>query len=400
MEAPYSANPGLVTATWTLCPPDPESGIIGHQVSLWQISPPPPGYPPLSTQYVGMPVTGCGFAAPPMLPLVHAGVYRVTVEGVNGALLKGPTVASPLLTIDLTPPGVVASVLDGGAGTDRFDRLDFNWTAALEDVSPIADYLLDIRDSLGAPVWSNWIGSPSTAYTAMPLLLNLGMKYAGTVTAKNAAGLMGAVSAPSDGIMAVNFFPSISQVKLNAGVGMPVGVRGVYTTSSGADAPGVVYAQQLDRTCGIRLDAADSVTKGSKVEIAGLVQPNANNELELFNSEIALEGGSTNVRPIGVTGRTLGGGTFGLQQGVTGGSGLNNVGLYVQTWGKVTHSTSGYFVIDDGSGLFDPSGYAGIGVRCGSITAPGTGGYVKVRGVCSYETGVPVVLLRQTGDWW
>lgn len=399
LEAPFSANPNAATATWTPCPNDPESGIIGHQVSLWQVSPPPPSFMPLASQFVPLPALGHGFLVPQMPPLLHAGVYHVTVHGVNGALLNSPPVGSPVLTIDLTPPGQVASIQDSGAGTDQFDRLAFNWTASVEDVSPITDYFLDIQDNTGISIWGNWIGSAGTSHTAMPLSLLPGNTYAGRVRAKNAAGLVGILSGPSDGIMAVTFYLSIGQVKTNATTGIPVGVRGVYATSSGSDAPGVVYAQQLDRSCGIRLDATDSITKGSKVEIAGLVQPNANGELELYNSEVALEGGSATLRPIAVSGRSLGGGTLGLQPGVTGGSGLNNIGLYVQTWGRVTYSSAGYFTIDDGSGMVGQMGNNGIGVRCGSIAPPATG-FVNVRGICSYESGLPVVLLRQAGDWW
>ncbi len=94
---------------------------------------------------------------------------------------------------------------------------------------------------------------------------------------------------------------------------------------------------------------------------------------------------------------------MGLQPGVIGGSGRNNVGLYVQIWGRVTHVGAGppyYFVVDDGSRKVDPGGRQGVGVRSGTVTPPSPGSFVKVRGVCSYESGYPVVLIRHAWDWW
>jgi len=139
------------------------------------------------------------------------------------------------------------------------------------------------------------------------------------------------------------------------------------------------------------------------VEIAGIVQVGANGELELGSSEVASEGSSTTVGSVAMSGKSLGGAQLGLQPGVTGGSGANNVGLQVQTWGTVRYASSTapyYFVVDDGSGATDPLSRPGVGVRSGTIAPPTQGTFVNVRGVCSYESGYPVILLRQSGDWW
>jgi hypothetical protein len=71
--------------------------------------------------------------------------------------------------------------------------------------------------------------------------------------------------------------------------------------------------------------------------------------------------------PLLVTNKTLGGGPLNqYPPGVTGGVGLNNIGLLVKTCGTVTYldPVNKFFYIDDGSALNDLSGLVGaVGVR-------------------------------------
>lgn len=398
IEAPYSSNPTTATVTWAPAPPDPESGTVGHQVTLRRDG----VFAPIATAYVAMPQTVCPFNT---LSLQHGGGCFAHVQAVNGAGLNGPVAVSQPLTIDLTPPGPPAQVLDKGAGTDQYSQLTFNWFAAPEDVSPIADYFLDIWDPAGNSIWSGWIG-PVNAYAATGLSLMPGTTYVGVVHARNAAGLVGPMTA-SDGIMAVTFYPTIGAVKTTAGLGSAVGVRSVYATSSGTYRSGVVYAEEYNRICGIRTDCTDQMGQGAMIDIAGILNYSSSGELQLSNSEVAPLGISLvpPLRPRGLTGRALGGGVMGLQPGVIGGSGLNNIGLLVQMWGNVTSSNAASgppydFTLDDGSGAVAPSGLNGVLVRCGNITPPAQGTFVRAMGICSYENGYPALLLRQVGDWW
>jgi len=58
---------------------------------------------------------------------------------------------------------------------------------------------------------------------------------------------------------------------------------------------------------------------------------------------------------LGMSNFSLGGVAFnGYTPGVTGGGGPNNVGTRVRIWGKVTAVDSGFFYLDDGSGVTDP----------------------------------------------
>ncbi len=398
IEAPYSSNPTTATVTWAPAPPDPESGTVGHQVTLRRNG----VFAPIASLYVPLPQTMCTFGG---LTLQHGNSCYADVQGVNGAGLNGAVAASAPLTIDLTPPGPPAPVLDGGAGTDQYNQLAFSWSAAPEDVSPIADYSLDITDQAGNSIWNGWMGNANTNYTAAGLSLLMGTTYTGTVRARNAAGLVGPLAA-SDGIMAVTFYPSIGAIKTTAALGLPVGVKGIYATSSGSYQSGVVYAEDYSRICGVRTDCTDQMVQGAQIDIAGILNYSPTGELHLSNSEVAPLGTSlAPLRPRGLTGRALGGGAMGLQPGVIGGSGLNTIGLLVQIWGNVTYSNGPIgppysFTLDDGSGVVDPSGIKGVLVRCGNITPPAQGAFVKAMGICSYESGYPVLLLRQAGDWW
>lgn len=102
------------------------------------------------------------------------------------------------------------------------------------------------------------------------------------------------------------------------------------------------------------------------------------------------------VDPVAMTNAAIGGGELNAYTpGVEGGVGLNNIGLLITTWGKVTFvdSTNKFFYIDDGHGLQDGSGHKGI--RCSydnlatgvTITPPPdpaiTPTYVSVTGVVS-----------------
>ncbi len=96
--------------------------------------------------------------------------------------------------------------------------------------------------------------------------------------------------------------------------------------------------------------------------------------------------------PLALPNRSVGGGALNqYTPGVEGGQGLNNIGLLIKTWGKVTYRDPGgaFFYIDDGSKLFDGSGYVGLRVACtnlapgNTITPPLENRYVVVVGISS-----------------
>lgn len=125
--------------------------------------------------------------------------------------------------------------------------------------------------------------------------------------------------------------------------------------------------------------------------------------------------------PVAMNNKTLGGGQLNdYTPGVEGGTGLNNIGLLVKTYGNVTYfdDTNKFFYIDDGSALKDGTkkldGTAVVGVRVSYkdilpgvlFTRPAEGIWVAVTGISSTseitvgtETKiVPTLLPRKQAD--
>ena len=97
-----------------------------------------------------------------------------------------------------------------------------------------------------------------------------------------------------------------------------------------------------------------------------------------------------------------GGTALGLIPGITGGTGLNNVGLLVRAWGKVKYIGSDYFMVSDGYGRGD-GWYREIKVRCPGLTKPSsTSQYAVVTGISSLElsssTAIPLIRVRKQTD--
>lgn len=96
--------------------------------------------------------------------------------------------------------------------------------------------------------------------------------------------------------------------------------------------------------------------------------------------------------PLALSNRDIGGGALNqYTPGVENGVGVNNIGLLIRTWGKVTFvDTIGKcFYIDDGSARNDGSGRVGIRVSYdnlapgNSITPPNQDSYVTITGISS-----------------
>ena len=99
--------------------------------------------------------------------------------------------------------------------------------------------------------------------------------------------------------------------------------------------------------------------------------------------------------PLVMTNKMVGGGKFNdYTPGVADGKGLHNIGLLIQTSGKVvagsTNTTDKYFYINDGSDLKDGLGVV-VGLRVSyanlatgkSITPPADNTYVVITGISS-----------------
>lgn len=174
---------------------------------------------------------------------------------------------------------------------------------------------------------------------------------------------------------------SIAEIK-SIPNGSTVQISGVVAASGRGELQNLLYVQEADRSCGVQLRfSADIplVTRGMVLDVQGEIT-SVSGERAIVDPALVCIGNGTPPKPVSMCTRNVGGGTMGLQQGVLGSSGLNNIGLLVQTWGRVVSSESPVFKIDDG---FGP------GVRCYApgISLPDVGTYVLITGISSCEQG-------------
>lgn len=172
---------------------------------------------------------------------------------------------------------------------------------------------------------------------------------------------IGAYEAASDTTASKGKAPDGSQVYL----------RGLAVTAAFNDTPPSVYVEKPDRTQGIRVNnPGGTFAEGDYVNVQGAMATDANGEryVEAVAGKVKKLGTITPVRPLGMTNRNLGGRSQGLQAAVKNGTNINNVGLLVHIWGRVTSLGPDWVIVDDGSGITD---YVPLtGVRASLTWAP------------------------------
>ncbi len=182
--------------------------------------------------------------------------------------------------------------------------------------------------------------------------------------------------------------------------------------------PDSFYIECDDRTAGIRVDRiGHAMAEGTRANVSGAIQTDASGERYIAAVGVA-ENGTGTVEPLGLPGKAVGGADFLLdsltgagQQGVLACfsapsgereaatvPGLNNIGLLVRTWGRVTWANGDSFCLDDGSG-FDDGDPAAPGVKVllpHGVALPSPGDRLRVTGVssCYDPGGGPFRLIR------
>lgn len=179
----------------------------------------------------------------------------------------------------------------------------------------------------------------------------------------------------------------ISEMKKRAN-GEPVYVEGIVTYVYSSY---VFWIESDSRTSGIAVVKANhGASVGDRVAVVGKLSQISNYELDISATQIIQKGNGT-VEPLAMPNQAVGGqgwffvqSPYSGQKGIDGAVGLNNIGLLVKTWGRVTYVGSSYFYIDDGSGLNDGSGHTGIRMYFMSgVAPPQVGEYVVVTGISS-----------------
>ncbi|MBI2843314.1 MAG: chitobiase/beta-hexosaminidase C-terminal domain-containing protein [Armatimonadetes bacterium] len=147
--------------------------------------------------------------------------------------------------------------------------------------------------------------------------------------------------------------------------------------------PNSFYVQSADRSSGIRVDGGPTqLSVGKRASIIGIIKTDAATAERFIDPvSVNITGAATDFEPVGMNNRSLGGAGGGAQQGVTGGTGLNNIGLLVKVWGTATRDpvNTSRFKITDGTG-------ADVTVETpGGVMRPLDSVYVSVTGISSCE---------------
>lgn len=282
---------------------------------------------------------------------------------------------------DTTPP-TTPVVTDDGVYTTSTSQLHATWTSS-DPESGIAEYQYAIGTSQGATDVVNWTSTGTTAsVTKTGLTLSYNQTYYFSVRARNGIGLWSS-SGYSDGITVARPVGSIVAAK-----GYPDGSAVQISGKPASAKIGTAFwIEEADRSSGIKVNSAMSVTAGTLITVVGRM---ASSQGERFLDQPAPSVGSgvTAPPPVALGSRALGGAALNAYTpGVAGGLGPNNIGLLVKTWGRVTQTGADYFYINDGANLMDGTttgGAPNVGVRV--LSAPGAllpGDFVIVTGISS-----------------
>lgn len=181
-------------------------------------------------------------------------------------------------------------------------------------------------------------------------------------------------------------------------------VTAVFTDSGGEQKE--FYMQEEHGYSGIKVISSTQVNEGDLVNVVGELMEDESERAIMATEVNYVDCLMTMLRPVFMPNRSIGGGDFSrATKGVTNGFGLRNIGLLIKTSGKVTYvgsESEDFYYIDDGSGLSDGSGHAGIKINCINLCKPQIGMNMLVTGISSCENiddkVMPVVRVRYQSD--
>ena len=292
---------------------------------------------------------------------------------------------------DLTPP-VMNSVTDDKY-TVSTTALQASWSGS-DSQSGIQSYKYAVGTAAGLADVKAWTDAgAATSATFSGLSLAVGHTYYVSVRAVNGASL---TSAPmsSSGVTVARSVSSVVEAKGLAD-GEPVCFAASSVTVGFASK---FYIEDSNRVSGIRVESTTSVSPNQMVQVFGTLGLADGCERAITNCKVIPGPAGPAIRPLEIVGRAAGGSAKGSTPGITGGVGLNNVGLLVRVAGNLTAVVSDGFYLDDGSGLTDETGNAGIKVWTGDPIPNAVGVRLGVTGVVSCRPAAgkvyPMILAR------
>jgi len=308
----------------------------------------------------------------------------VSADAVKWVFKGGPDTTAPVMT-SVTVDKYTTSTTS----------LQASW-AASEPESSIIRYDYSVGTSPGMLDVKGWTSAgTATSATITGLNLTVGSIYYVSVRAVNS---WNQVSLPmaSSGVTVSRPVVSIAEAKgLADGTPVCISLSGV-----SASFPTAFYIQDASRASGIRVESSAGPAPNDAVQVYGRLGLVGGCERALLDCMVVPGAFGDPVEPLLMNLRWIGGESFGsYTPGITGGAGLNNVGLLVTVAGKVTALTSDGFYLDDGSVLRDDSASVGIKVWTGAGNSASVDQTVIVTGVVSCRAGAggavyPVILAR------
>ena len=161
---------------------------------------------------------------------------------------------------------------------------------------------------------------------------------------------------------------------------------------------GFFYIEQQDRVAGIRVVWPTSVPMNHVVSVSGFLETRNGVERQIRADGVTV-GDPDGIEALGMGNRSLIGGNFEYNAGPPAsgqmgkvGTGPNNIGLLIRTWGRVIPATASSFVIEDGSGVGPTV------ILPAEVTPPAEGRFVRVTGISSIEAGPASVILVPTSS--
>jgi|GEM_PF-2727476 len=326
------------------------------------------------------------------------GSYYLHLQSANGDVAYNPsTLNLGPYNIDADPP-TSPVITDSGAYQTSTSQLHATWTAASDVGSGVCQYQYAIGTSPSTLVVSWKSAGLNINATESGLSLSPGSVYYWYVKAIDCAGNESPVAA-SDGIAVVGS----ANLTVDAAKSLPDGA----TVGLGAKVVTAVtdtgfYIQDGPPWTGIRVDCIAppvGLAIGSVVDVAGTLSTSSDGE-KLIYGIAQLEGTTAIPHSVGISNRAIGGAgllynpiTGAGQQGVEGAFGLNNVGMLVRVWGRVTGSLPG--VIRSWNMDTDPGWTLAGGWAYGTPTGGGTHNLDPTSG----HTGTKVVGYNLSGDY-
>ncbi len=328
-----------------------------------------------------------------------SGGYFLHLKGYNSAGVANGTANLGPYHYETTPP-TQPVVTDDGNYTSSLSTLQASWvTSDPESGVAKSEYRIVDQNSIVIRDWTD-VGA-AVNVNATGLSLTQGKTYTFQVRATNNV-LQTSTVGSSNGIKVVQGVATIGALKT-----MPNNTEFVLTSAKpvSANFGAECYISEVDRSSGILVQAAGPGV-GTGAVVGGKLTTTSGGERAVTSADV--KPGAFIGAPLALKLATnrVGGAAIGYYTPAIGyPPGLQNTGLFITVWGKVTYSDtpSGVFYIDDGSKLNDTSGRIGLRVvTTGSVPSVMTD--VIVTGISSgwKPSGypyMPMVRAINPGGW-